>query len=316
MKQPQAWAGQRRARMGSGRYCAALRRYRVALRHHLALRLCLAAALAPSCAPVPSVSAPPTSAPTAPVTLAPAALPTPATRPDLTWDRGGITRGPRDAKRLALVFTGGSFAEGASDILDALAARGVKASFFVTGDFIRTPAFTPHLQRMVREGHYLGAHSDAHLLYAPWENRDSTLVSEAEFRADLEKNLADLERFGRTRAEMQYFIPPYEWYNQQIADWTRAAGLVLFNYTPGTRSHADYMEDSHPRFLSSERIYRGILDHEAAQPEGLNGFLLLLHVGAGPGRTDKMHPYVGPLVDELERRGYTFVRVDELLRPE
>lgn len=217
----------------------------------------LMATLAAACAP--SSAATPVAAPS-PAAVA-LQLPTPASRPDLTWDRGGITRGSRAVKRLALVFTGGSFAEGASDILDALAARGVKASFFVTGDFIRTPSFTPHLERMVREGHYLGAHSDAHLLYAPWENRDSTLVSEAEFRADLEQNLADLERFGLTRADMRYFIPPYEWYNQQIADWTRAAGLVLFNYSPGTRSHADYMADSDPRFSASERIYQLSLIH-------------------------------------------------------
>jgi len=231
----------------------------------------------------------------------------------LTWDQGGITRGPRSTLQLALIFTGGEFAEGASEILDALKARGVKASFFVTGDFIRKPGFQEHLRRMVAEGHYLGAHSDAHLLYAPWEDRGRTLVSEAEFRADLEKNLAGLAQYGLTRVQMRFFIPPYEWYNQQIADWAKAMGLVLFNYTPGTRSNADYMLDTDPRFISSQRIYESILEYESTHHDGLNGFLLLLHVGAGEGRTDKMHRYVAPLVDELTRRGYRFLRVDQLL---
>jgi hypothetical protein len=44
----------------------------------------------------------------------------------------------------------------------------------------------------------------------------------------------------------------------------------------------------------------------------LSGFLLLLHVGSQ--RIDKMHTQVGPLLDELTKRGYAFVRVDELLR--
>jgi peptidoglycan/xylan/chitin deacetylase (PgdA/CDA1 family) len=230
-----------------------------------------------------------------------------------TYDQGGITRGARNAPRIALIFTGGEFAEGADAILDALAERDVKASFFVTGDFIRTREFDGHLRRMVREGHYLGAHSDAHLLYAPWEDRSTTLVTEAEFRSDLEKNLADLERFGRTREQMRFFIPPYEWYNSEIVGWAEGLGLVLFNYTSGTRSNADYMPDSAARFISSAGIVESILDHEEADPDGLNGFLLLLHVGAGPERTDKMHPHVGPLIDELRRRGYSFVRVDELL---
>lgn len=237
----------------------------------------------------------------------------PPANPDFTYDEGGIVRGPRDERAIALIFTGGEFAEGAGDILDALAARDVKASFFVTGTFIRTPEFRPHLRRMVAEGHYLGAHSDAHLLYAPWEERSRTLVTEAEFRGDLERNLRDLEAFGLERDDMRFFIPPYEWYNRQIVDWTSDMGLVLFSYTPGTRSNADYMPDDHARFIPSRAIVDSILAYESTHEHGLNGFLLLLHLGAGPGRTDKMHPFVGPLIDELRRRGYTFVRVDELL---
>ena len=113
---------------------------------------------------------------------------------------------------------------------------------------------------------------------------------------------------------MRYFIPPYEWYNGRIAEWSQAMGLVLFNFTPGTRSNTDYMADSDPRFVPSKRIVESILAYESSHADGLNGFLLLLHLGAGPARTDKMHPHVGPLVDELKRRGYEFVRVDKLLR--
>lgn len=244
-----------------------------------------------------------------------AARPLPAGAQDarFTYDQGGITRGARDRKELALIFTGGDYAEGATSILDALAARGVKASFFVTGGFIRHPEFDGYLRRMVAEGHYLGAHSDGHLLYAPWEDRNRTLVTQDSFVADLEQNLAALARYGVPRAAARCFIPPYEWYNAQIAEWAKGMGLVLFNYTPGTRSNADYMPDDEPRFISSQAIYDGILNYEATHADGLNGFLLLLHVGAGGGRTDKMHRFVGPLVDELTRRGYRFVRVDQLL---
>lgn len=232
-----------------------------------------------------------------------------------TCDQGGIIRGPRDRPRIALIFTGGAYAEGASPILDALAERDVRASFFVTGEFVRTPEFRPHLRRIVAEDHYLGAHSDAHLLYASWEDRSRTLVTREAFRADLERNLADLARFGPTRDQMRFFIPPYEWYNREIAVWAGEMGLTLFNYTPGTRSNADYMPDDHPRFIPSAAIVDSILGYEARSPDGLNGFLLLLHLGAGPERTDEMHPRIPPLLDELTRRGYTFVRVDELIEP-
>ncbi len=230
-----------------------------------------------------------------------------------TYDHGGIVRGPRDRKRIALIFTGGDFGEGTETILDALRARGVKGSFFVTGDYLRKPAHQPFLRRMVAEGHYLGPHSDAHPLYCPWEDRTKTLVTEDAFRADLEKNLAGLSAYGPRREQMRFFIPPYEWYNEQIVEWTRRLGMVLFNFTPGSRSNADWAPDDHKSFMPSRKIYESILDFEATQPDGLSGFLLLLHVGSGPGRTDKMHPLVGDLVDELARRGYEFVRVDEML---
>ena len=43
-------------------------------------------------------------------------------------------------------------------------------------------------------------------------------------------------------------------------------------------------------------------------------FLFLLHVGSGPGRTDKFHYRFGELLDQLAAKGYQFVRVDELLQ--
>ncbi len=230
-----------------------------------------------------------------------------------SYDHGGIVRGPRDRKHIALIFTGGDFGEGTETILDALRERGVRGSFFVTGDYIRNTGHQLYLRRMVAEGHYLGPHSDSHPLYCAWEDRGKTLITEAAFVADLEKNLADLSAYGPPREAMRFFIPPYEWYNEEIVEWSRRRGLVLFNFTPGTRSNADWAPDDHRAFLPSQRIRDGILEYEASQPDGLNGFLLLLHLGSGPGRTDKMHPLIGGLVDELRRRGYEFVRVDEML---
>lgn len=241
------------------------------------------------------------------------AIDIPTSQPAFTYDHGGIVRGPTNRKRLAMVFTGGQYGEGADAILDALRQRGLKASFFVTGDFIRIEAHRPILRRIVADGHYLGPHSDLHPLYCPWEDRGKTLVTEDFFRTDLDKNLKDLSVYGPSRGQMRFFIPPYEWYNSEIAEWAASMGIVLFNFTPGTRSNADYMPDSDPRFVSSKKLYESILTYEATHAGGLSGFLLLLHLGSGPGRTDKMHPYVAPLLDELGKRGYEFVRVDELL---
>ncbi|HEX7084976.1 MAG TPA: polysaccharide deacetylase family protein [Vicinamibacterales bacterium] len=234
--------------------------------------------------------------------------------PGVELREGAIVRGPVDRKQLALVFTGHEFAEGGDAILDALGARNVKASFFLTGVFLRNEAFAPLVHRMVREGHYVGAHSDEHLLYCPWEGPKTTLVTREQFESDLTRNYERLARFGIARERAPLYVPPYEWYNEEIAEWTRGLGLTLICHTRGTRSNADYTEEGTPQFVSSQAIFDSILRREQEEPHGLSGFILLLHVGAGPGRTDKFHPRVGALVDVLRERGYTFVRVDELLR--
>ncbi|HNV02816.1 MAG TPA: polysaccharide deacetylase family protein [Vicinamibacterales bacterium] len=227
---------------------------------------------------------------------------------------GGIVRGPVGERRIALVFTGHEFAEGGPAILDALASRSVRASFFLTGGFLRTPDFAPLIARIVREGHYLGPHSDKHLLYCDWGPDKPTLVTPEAFARDLDDNLREIESAGVPRSAVRYWMPAYEWYNADIAAWSSRLGLTLVTFTPGTRSNADYTGEDDPNFVSSQRIVDSVLERERAGPDGLDGFILLLHIGAGPGRADKMHARVGELLDELARRRYRFVRVDDLLR--
>src|SRR5688572_23782955 len=122
-----------------------------------------------------------------------------ASRPDIseispesrpwTFVEDAPVRGDVSKKQIALIFTGGDFGEGTPHILDALADRKIRASFFLTGGFIRQPELQPHIRRMIAEGHYVGPHSDAHLLYCPWDDRSKTLVTEAAFKADLRKNI-------------------------------------------------------------------------------------------------------------------------------
>jgi endoglucanase len=238
----------------------------------------------------------------------------PPSRSSPTLDRGAVVRGPRDAKQIALVFTADLYAEGATPILDALRDRKIRASFFLTGRFLREPGFAPIVARLRDEGHLIGPHSDGHLLYASWDRPPRLLVTREQFEADLAANLRRLERFGIAPGSVRHFLPPYEHYTEEISLWTRQGGRTLINLTPGTRSHTDYMTDADPRFTTAAQIAASVLAAERSDPDGLNGYLLLMHLGAGPGRTrDHFHTELGKLLDELSKRGYRFVRVDELL---
>lgn len=230
-----------------------------------------------------------------------------------TLVHGGVIRGPREARRLALVFTGDTFAEGGTTILDVLAARRAPAGFFLTGNFLRVEAFAPLVRRMVAEGHLVGPHSDRHLLYADWTRRDRTLVTREAFARDLRDNLRELERFGVPASSVRVWVPPFEWWNAEVAAWSAAFGVRVFGFSPGTRANADYTGERDTNFVSSDAILASVLAHERDDPHGLNGAILLMHVGAGPGRRDKLHDRLGGLLDELRRRGYAFERVDRLL---
>ena len=220
---------------------------------------------------------------------------------------GGIIRMDSTRKVIYLAFTAHEFAEGGTTVREILKKQKIRASFFFTGDFYRNPAFTAFINQLKADGNYLGGHSDKHLLYASWEKRDSLLVERDEFLADLKANYHAMEKFGLKRSTAPYFMPPFEWYNRSVSDWCRAAGLTLVNYTPGTSSNADYTTpDMGARYLSSDSIYARILSYESLKHRGLNGFILLTHIGTDPSRTDKFYHKLDGLITALKRRGYKF----------
>ncbi len=110
------------------------------------------------------------------------------------------------------------------------------------------------------------------------------------------------------------FLPPYEWYNDSIAEWTKELNLQLINYSHGTRSAADYTWPELPNFQSSEAIFQSILNYEQTKPTGLNGFLLLLHIGTDPRRKDKFYDRLPQLIQQLKAKDYQFKNVNDLLK--
>ncbi len=226
---------------------------------------------------------------------------------------GAIIRGDQGTKKLALVFTGDEYGESLEPILAALKPRKIKAAFFVTGNFLCQPALRSLLKRAAAEGHYVGPHSNSHPLYASWDERDKSLVTEEFFKKDLQRNIADLRAAGVLGATRPiFFIPPYEQCNGDQVRWSRKLGVTIINFTPGSGSNRDYAKEDDSHFASSQQIYDDILAFEQKDPHGLNGFVLLLHLGSG--RKDPFHPRLGALCDELRQRGYEFERVDRLLR--
>ncbi len=219
---------------------------------------------------------------------------------------GGIVRTDPSQKQISLVFTAADKADGADAIIKTLKKHNIKGSFFFTGEFYEQ--YPEIVKKLLQEGHLVGSHSYGHLLYMPWENRDSLLVSRKEFEDDMLKSYEVMRKTGIEYRDAPLYIPPYEYYNKDIAEWAKSMGIQIINYTPGTMSNADYTTPDMKNYKSSKFIYNNIMKIE--KEEGLNGYLMLIHFGTDNRRTDKFYNgYLDKMIKMLIHKGYTFVPI-------
>lgn len=171
----------------------------------------------------------------------------------------------------------------------------------------KKPGNSEVIARIIGSNHYLGPHSNDHLLYADWEKRDSLLVSYEQFKNDLEENLKAIEEKGVSREVVRWFMPPYEWYNRDIVAWSRNYGMQVVSFTPGIGTNADYTTPGMSNYKSSRELLERLWSFE--EENGLNGTLLLMHPGVHVDREDKFYNYIGDIIDELRSRGYRFEKL-------
>ncbi len=214
---------------------------------------------------------------------------------------GAIVRSDTQQKNIYLCFTGHDFYEGFEQVLDVLKKHKIKASFFLTGNIVREHADL--VKSIAKDGHYIGAHSDKHILYCDWIKRDSLLHPADSIKADILHNLQALEKLG---IRPKYFMPPYEWYNQKVVDLAAELNQITVNFSPGTKSSADYTTPDMPNYASSKDILKSIFEYE--ESFGMNGFHLLIHPGTSPLRTDKLYFHLNEIITKLKEKGYGFER--------
>lgn len=221
---------------------------------------------------------------------------------------GAIVRlNPQD-KAIHFIFTSDGNMNGAEAILKTLKKKKVKASFFVTGRHLRNPELAEITKRIIDEGHYLGGHSDRHMLYADWTPERNSRVTPEQIITDLQKNYAELEKFGIKLEDAPYFLPGYEHYNKESVDVLNSMGVKVINYTPGTGTGADYTIVSMPEYRTAKQLQDGLYRFE--KEHGLDGAIILMHPGIHKDRPDseRLSSHLGEIIDYLKKKGYTFDR--------
>ncbi|MDR3350073.1 MAG: glycoside hydrolase family 9 protein [Prevotellaceae bacterium] len=219
--------------------------------------------------------------------------------------RGATVKINAGKKTVHLVFPADSVFEGAEAVLKTLSKHKIKASFFLTGNCIRK--HPKAVKEIIRKGHYVGGHSDAHLLYASWDGGRQPLVSADSLTQDFRRNMSRLQQLGIDAAQLRYFLPPYEHYNAAQVRLITALGQTVINYTPGLRTAADYTTPDMPNYLSSREIIDSLFTFEEAH--GLQGAILLIHPGTHESRTDKLYLHLDEIIGRLRKKGYAFERL-------
>ena len=231
--------------------------------------------------------------------------------PNIQMIKGAIVRMDSTKREVYLCFTAHDFSDGFDTISRTLDHHKIKASFFLTGDFCRDPANKKIIKELRTDGHYIGPHSDKHLLYCSWQKRDSMLITKIEFLDDLENNYRELTRSGISKENALVFLPPYEWYNDTIASWSANAGIKLVDLSNGTITNQDWtFPDKSKPYYSSDSLMKNFLSYE--KRSGMNGYILLIHPGTDPRRKDKFYLRLDSILNYLEKKKYSFHTFSEI----
>ena len=192
-------------------------------------------------------------------------------------------------RTLALTYDDGPNDPYTGQLLEVLAKHGVKATFFLLGQFVSE---RPALARAVAEaGHAIGSHCYTH--------QNLIFLSPAQLRQQLEKASRAIE--AATGVQPKLFRPPYGGRRPGTFSVVRNYGMVPVMWRV---SCSDW----------SARSHESIVRHAVSQIKG--GDIILLHDG-GHLRMGTDRSLSVRATDEIVRRykgeGYEFVTVPEMM---
>jgi peptidoglycan/xylan/chitin deacetylase (PgdA/CDA1 family) len=186
---------------------------------------------------------------------------------------------------IALTFDGGAGAQGAAAILHTLQGAGVPATFFLTGQFVRS---YPAVTAAVIDGHYLlGNHTMTH--------PHLTQLSPARVLAEV---TAAQERIEAATAQSPrpWFRFPFGEYDARTLRIVHRLGYGAIGWTVDTRGWQGTQAGGVADLVA--RV------HDALRP----GAIVLMHLGANPDDGTTYDAVALPAVIAMVRAaGYRFV---------
>jgi peptidoglycan-N-acetylglucosamine deacetylase len=200
----------------------------------------------------------------------------------LSWEFYLPVRSSGSGNAIALTFDDGPVPGKTDRILDVLASRDVKASFFCIGS--RVAANRSLAGRIFNEGHLLGNHSFFH---SPTFDLQSTSM--------ITKELSDTDTAIHevTGKKPKFFRPPYGVTNPMVARAVSRRNYTVIGWS--VRSFDTVIRDPRKLFQRVSKPLRG-------------GDIVLFH-----DHCDQTIEILPALLDHIKNLGLKVVRVDELL---
>lgn len=229
-----------------------------------------------------------------------------------------FTRGDLNRPILALTFDGADHAAEARAILDTLASRSIRATFFLSGPFIRHHADL--VRRMAAEGHVLANHTADHPHLTTWEEngrQDTRPGITSDYLLSQLRRVDSLYDAIGVRHE-PIWRAPYGEQNAVINGWAEKAGYRHVGWTQGTSWQTnldtnDWVESPNERgYFSSDEVIRKIVNFGRGTAHGLNGGIVLMHLGTIRTQ-DRLYLKLGVIIDTLKNSGYGFATIPEML---
>lgn len=183
-----------------------------------------------------------------------------------------------DIKKIALTFDDGPHPKYTEQLLDGLKSRGVQATFFVTGE--HASLHPDVIERMSEEGHLIGNHTYSHMQLRTG-NRE-------QFKEELIKTNQVIREI--TGEDVLYVRPPYGTWDKSFESELNMFP-VLWTIDP-----LDWCSDNADRVAD-----------KVVKKAGEND-IILMHDYYESSVTAALE-----VVDELQKEGYTFVTVEEIL---
>lgn len=188
-----------------------------------------------------------------------------------------------EKKQVAFSFDATWGNEYTQDILKILDKHDVRATFFLTGDWVEK--YPEDLKQIVGFGHDIGNHSESH--------RSMSQLSEEVCEREIA--LVHEKVKSLTGVEMNLFRAPYGDYDDQLIQTAERQGYKVIQWSVDSLDWKEY---------GAKSVIKTVLEN----PKLKNGAIILMHNGAKDTKDALESIILG-----LKRQGYEIVPISELI---